>query len=59
MFHLVPEYELGQILTIWEWGIILKTISITSIPYHLFQSGATGKSIAPDSRHGITYDKVF
>ena len=58
MFHLFPEYEIGQLITIWEYRIIiyiLKILSITSVPYHLLQAGATVKCLVPDSRHGIGY----
>ena len=44
MFHLFPEYKIGQSITILEWTpnkFILKTLSITSVPYHLLQACAT------------------
>ena len=56
MFHLFPEYKIGQSITTWEWAtIILKILSITSVPYYLSQSGARVKCPVSDSRHGITY----
>ena len=62
MFHLFPEYEIGQPITIRKWRIIRKAVvilCITSVPYHRFQAAATGKYIVPDSRHGVGYGYRF
>ena len=56
MFHFFPEYEVGQLITTWEWStIILKILNITSVPYHLSQTCARVKCTASDIRYGIGY----
>ena len=61
MFHLFPEYEIGQSITIWEWSTTrrLKILNITSVPCYCCQTAAIGECTVSNSRHGITYDKVF
>ena len=62
MFHLFPEYEIGQPITIRKWrikkcdGVIL---SITSVPYHLSQAATTVKCTDSDSHHGVAYRHRF
>ena len=58
MFHLFPEYEIGQPITIRKWRIIRKAVvilCITSVPYHRLQTGASIKCPFPDSRYGVGY----
>ena len=60
MFHFFPEYEVGQLITTWEWStIILKILNITSVPYHRFQAAAPGKCLFPDSCYGVGYGYRF
>ena len=53
--YVFPENEIGQLITIAEWGTPRWILNITSVPYHLFQIVAMAKCPAPDSRYGIGY----